>query len=257
MCERNPVNYALVRNADCFDPRQMKSASASTLRQKMKNVTTYLVSAHVIQTAEADEALKQYTTLLEKKDTFDEYDKSSGRVDDYFFKTIGINDQLGEVAKAMFSLSHGQADVERGFSINKKAIKDNQGERSLVARRQIKDFMQINKYQAHKVPKTPALLSECRQSNKRYKDALEKERQQKTLTSRDIEKAQITKDIKEVDRKIKELEEAAILHNSKADKKFEKANKQKEMSEMKSYLTQGQSLKELAKKARADAETLI
>ena len=53
------------------------------------------------------------------------------------------------------------------------------------------------------------------------------------------------------------MEEAAILHNSKADKKFEKANKQKEMSEMKSYLTQGQSLKELAKKARADAETLM
>ena len=38
-------------------------------------------------------------------------------------------------------LSHGQATVERGFSVNKEMIVENQQEQSLVARRVIKDHI--------------------------------------------------------------------------------------------------------------------
>ena len=42
-------------------------------------------------------------------------------------------------------LSHGQATVERGFSINKEVIVENQHVESLVARRLIKDYIHVVK----------------------------------------------------------------------------------------------------------------
>ena len=36
---------------------------------------------------------------------------------------------LWPVAKHLLTLSHGQADVEQGFSINKEAIRDNQNQK--------------------------------------------------------------------------------------------------------------------------------
>ena len=45
------------------------------------------------------------------------------------------------VVKMLLVLSHGQATVERGFSINKQVETDNLTEQSLVAKRTICDYV--------------------------------------------------------------------------------------------------------------------
>ena len=47
------------------------------------------------------------------------------------------------VVKMVLVLSHGQATVERGFSINKEEIVENQHVESLVAQSIIKDHIQV------------------------------------------------------------------------------------------------------------------
>jgi len=47
--------------------------------------------------------------------------------------------------KMLLVLSHGQATAERGFSINKEVIVENKHVESLVARRVIKDHIQVVK----------------------------------------------------------------------------------------------------------------
>ena len=227
MCERNPVNYTLVRNANCLDPQKIKSATPSSLRQKMKNVTTLLVQSKIIQPSEADEALKQYTELIQQKELLPAFNRCNDRVDSYFFKNLRIGDNkkdLAEVAKAIFTLSHGQADVERGFSINKTAIKVNQSEMSLISKRLIKDYMTCNNYEPHTVPKKTELIQSVNQSHKRYRDHLEQEKRKKNLEAIDIAKAQLSKDIKDVEQQIKEKQDTA---KSLQDKAWKKIRKQK------------------------------
>ena len=68
MCEKNPIIYALVCNANCFDPSYIKTASNSTLRSKLKSIGAKLVSCKIMQPDEADKALMQYSELVEEKE---------------------------------------------------------------------------------------------------------------------------------------------------------------------------------------------
>ena len=58
--------------------------------------------------------------------------------------TMSRNDSyctLSKVANVLLVLSHGQATVERDFSINKQVETDNMTEQSLVAKRTICDYV--------------------------------------------------------------------------------------------------------------------
>ena len=49
--------------------------------------------------------------------------------------------ELREIVKMLLVLSHGQATVERGFSVNKQMEVENLAEESLVAKRIISDYV--------------------------------------------------------------------------------------------------------------------
>ena len=51
---------------------------------------------------------------------------------------------LSYVVKIILTLSHGQASVERGFSINKSLVKVNMKEETIVAKKIIRDYMLAN-----------------------------------------------------------------------------------------------------------------
>jgi hypothetical protein len=82
---------------------------------------------------------------------------------------------LGIVVKAALCLSHGQADIERGFSINKQVLEDwtTLSEQTLRATRTVKDV--INRYDGSivKIPITRKLLQAHKNSYQLYKDSPE------------------------------------------------------------------------------------
>ena len=65
------------------------------------------------------------------------------RLDDFYFKEakIGVYPGLASVLKIILTLSHGQADVERGFSLNKSSLQTNINENSVVGKRLVKDHI--------------------------------------------------------------------------------------------------------------------
>ena len=89
------------------------------------------------------------------------------------------------VAKAL--LSHGQASVERGFSINKEALGDNMSEQTLVALRVIKDYVLSVGGKPTDVLITPELITSAAAAHSRYQAHLEEERK-KSGESRRAEK---------------------------------------------------------------------
>ena len=77
-----------------------------------------------------------------------QFSRNNDKLNSYYFDTlkIGKKNNLAEVTKVILTLSHGQADVERGFSTNKDTVKTNQKELSLVSRCLVKDSMKIKDF---------------------------------------------------------------------------------------------------------------
>ena len=62
--ERNPLQYAVTRNSDCFDPNQIKEGNPSAMRQKMKNICTNIATLKLMPFDQTDKALAEYAELL-------------------------------------------------------------------------------------------------------------------------------------------------------------------------------------------------
>ena len=68
----------------------------------------------------------------------------------------------------ILTLSHGQATVERGFSVNKEVLAPNLQETSLVAIRLVHSSMQAAKCKVADFVVNDALLSSCAHARNRY-----------------------------------------------------------------------------------------
>jgi hypothetical protein len=77
-------------------------------------------------------------------DLFTTFIPSTGRLNILMLNTMFVNNlycKLGKVVKMLLVLSHGQATVECGFSINKPVETDHLYEESVVANRTICDYV--------------------------------------------------------------------------------------------------------------------
>ena len=102
-------------------------------------------------------------------------------------------------------MSHGQADVERGFSLNKAIISDRTAlsERALCGLRTVKDV--IEQYSSIvEIPITRGILSAQRNAYQKYKAALDA-----TKTAAANEERQAKRE-REIDNRVKELNEKKL-----------------------------------------------
>ena len=75
---------------------------------------------------------------------------------------------LQQIFKIVLILSHGQAQVEQGFSSNKSLIDDNMSTDTIISLRSIQDYLTFYGFMAHEVEITKDLLDSCKQARKRY-----------------------------------------------------------------------------------------
>ena len=106
-----------------------------------------MINYKYLNAADCDCILKEYKSLiseirLEHKERFSEFNLKSDRLDSLFYDLIGVNPKyktLWNIVKMIFTLSHGQSSIERGFSINKNVSKTNMKEDTIIAERIICD----------------------------------------------------------------------------------------------------------------------
>lgn len=143
--EKSPMKYPTARQLTCLDPRNMKSEPqiCSAAFEKLLRTVS---DAKWIQEMQCQQALDEFKTFLKQCDSsFAEFNILTERLDDFLVEKMSksiLYRNLWPVVRKLLLLSHGQASVERGFSINKNAVADNQTEQSLIARRVVKDFIQ-------------------------------------------------------------------------------------------------------------------
>ena len=71
---------------------------------------------------------------------FPAFNKKEHRLDEFFFSAVKVQNHknLAFILKIVLTLSHGQAAVQRGFSVSKAALDVNMQENSLIARKLIR-----------------------------------------------------------------------------------------------------------------------
>ena len=123
--EKTPIAYSMARNLSCLDPKlTVKDKEVACGRFKI--VLKKLVECKRVDIQDCDTLMSQYSEFADRavqlnKSEFEEFDFTTQRLDTFLQKHIGqvrSLSRLWDVVKSLLSLSHGQASVERGFSIN-------------------------------------------------------------------------------------------------------------------------------------------
>ena len=147
--DRRPLGSVIVRNADVLNPIIIAETDVESLVKKMSLILTHLRKLKLLSSEQADKALEQYSTFFEdslRRNNLSElrlFDQSKTRLDYFYFHVLGAEVKKGKsfahVLKIILTLSHGQAAVERGFSLGKSSLQTNISEESIIAKKIVRD----------------------------------------------------------------------------------------------------------------------
>jgi hypothetical protein len=220
--ERSPLRYNIVRAISCLVPRTIVT-NPTLAERRLKDLVQILFDKKHISAVTADKSKLQMTALCANAATetqFKDFDKNKDRLDSFYYSVIGQNSEFVElfsVIRCVLTLSHGNASVESGFSVNGDMLVENLHEDSLVAQRivydSVKDAGGITSVNIDK-----SMLQFVRGARGRYQDALERKRQAASdLDKRAASKRKADHDIKTLLAKKAVLAESAAQDARKLD----------------------------------------
>ena len=150
LMEKTPISYTFARDVTCLDPSVFLNDTAKT---RFRSVLSKLVETKHIKARDCDRLIWKFDEFQEKaklETTCSEFKPQENRLDCMIFKLIGKDPEyeaLWEVFKLLLILSHGQASVERGFSVNRQIMVENMKEHSFIGQRLIQDYSPCWGYQ--------------------------------------------------------------------------------------------------------------
>ena len=100
---------------------------------------------------------------------------STSSLDDVFFWNE-MYTSLWKVIIFVFTLSHGQAQIKRGFNINADLLVENLTSLSIVAQRSIYDHLSVTKNSPHGIEIKDKLRVSCLNASSKYKRIWRRER---------------------------------------------------------------------------------
>ena len=126
---KNPISYNFVKYASIFDPKVLLSQPSNICKSLCGKLMCFLVGSKIVSTDQADKALSVFSSfyescMSERKFAFKAFDRSKQRLDEFFMKKtdVGSYKNLLPILKLVLVLSHGQANVERCFSVNNSIL---------------------------------------------------------------------------------------------------------------------------------------
>ena len=136
------------------------------------------------------------------------YDTKLCRFDEFYFSKIGVEKfpDFCLVIKLVLTLSHGQASVERGFSVNENLMVENLKESYLVAQRIIYDYMKSKELNPETIDITKHLVVGVRSAKQKYTAHLEEQKKAKKLSDKEKRQKALQDHIDEVLQKKRALE---------------------------------------------------
>lgn len=171
LLEKTSLSSSLLRNLHCLHPEQRKSNQSCCEIVAVAKKLQIDVSHDIL--------LDEWKALqMEKKSI-----ENEERVDVYWSALISIKNSMGEikyptvrkVVKAALVLSHGNAEVESGFSSSGRTLTDDRAsmsERTLSSIMTVKSILKLYKNKPELIPITKELLTYARSAYRHYENYL-------------------------------------------------------------------------------------
>ena len=224
---KSPADHKLALNMDCMDP-VLIAKNPFVAIQHFETSLECFSEASILPEVTLGTACRQFKKFVHNHKGNGEFKRfkfaeTEYRLDTLFYSALyGQKEymELWEVTKIMLVISHGQASVERGFSINRNASTANQSEGSLVARRIVRDHINylggLDNFSV-----TPPLIKTMKGANRRYKEnqaekKKENERKKKQSKKDELQEKIDTKKktIKATENNIKDYDEQLYQHST-------------------------------------------
>lgn len=209
LLERSPLKFQLTKGISCLDP---SVCLQPTIRNKrLESTLKVLVQNNWMSGATADSIQREFKAvcnLQHFKNLMSDFTKHGGRLDTLWMAAVPDDknyENLIIFLKLVLVLSHGNASLERGFSINKECLVENQRDVSLIAIRQVYDAV-LAAGGVEKVSITKGLVHSVRNARSRYSEALNKQKADKKVEQHaEREKKRRQDIVKELENKKKKL----------------------------------------------------
>jgi len=253
LVQKTPMKYPTARSLSCLDPRNMASAPEQC-KTMMKRFLLTCVEAKFVPESDCDVIMQQFADFIHTaaKSELENFSVENDRLDTFLQSKMAIRyPTVWLVVEMALLLSHGQATVERGFSINKEMVVENQQEQSLVARRVIKDHI-LHVKGVTNINITRAMVLAARSARSKYTHYLSQKKEQKEKEKIDKKRKADTEAVRELEDKRKRLKTDISSLLSKSKELYEKCENTGKVT----FVTQGNSLRRTADDKEKQLATL-
>lgn len=226
--EKTPLKSSFLKYCSVFDPINLVHTERQLLLKSFKGLLLELVELSILSVGDGDECLSEFTRFIDQdvklnSKRFMEFNGDE-RLDVFFYHTIGVSKypKMSYVLRIILTLSHGNADVERNFSLKNNLEQNNQSKDTIVARRICKDFMCASNLKPFEVPITKEIISSFKSAKRKYNQHLQevKEVQNKDETEEEVMRKKTKVELKEVIRSI----DSNRIRIEEAEKAVEKSS---------------------------------
>ncbi|KAK9969961.1 hypothetical protein ABG768_028102 [Culter alburnus] len=190
--EKSPLKFPVVRAIACLDPTSMHRDPEWCLTKMKTTVQKFLQDNQLAGGISAGDVIVQqfesFLTVEVRDECFLSFQPLQQRFDVFLHSAISKSyPELSKFCQSLLILSHGQATVERGFSVNKQVETCNILEESMEALRLICDKVSACGG-VLKVPLTKELLASVASARSKYRIHLEQERKKKETTRQSLKR---------------------------------------------------------------------
>ena len=255
---RASEKFPVVRFLRCLDP-QVMAGPISILVKLFERLLSILLDTKWVRETEVNFLKKEYASFLaddvhgnpKTLHDFEEYDKvRSERIDCFLATYLKASkyQKLWDLVKCLLVLSHGQAGVERGFSINSEIMEYNFKQKSVVALRNIYDHIQTCGGILH-VKIDEELRNVVKNSSSEFRR--EQKRQQEGKKNKEKHEANrvVNDEISSLKVKRKRLLEHCSVLQDSAEKLAERAEKENNMVHLRKSNSFRRTIKDMEKEA--------
>lgn len=265
LLDKAPVKYKLIRNLSWLQPKTMLSTNGKRKEKALSELhrtLDILCEAGRVKAENCDHVKRQYSKfceqLVEMEDdsAFSNFDHKleCHRIDSILYQHLNNQSDLQllwKMIQQILLLSHGQATVERGFSVKKELTVQNLQKEGLKARRHIQQAVK-RAGGVTAVPITKELLSYASSAYSKYQAFLEHQKRERGQEAAAQKREAENDELQELKKKRSCLMADAEALETAANKKAEEAENKGKLT----LISQSNALRKRGQEKRAAANDL-
>lgn len=229
--DRSPLKSPIVKAVSCLNPAV--ALQTDLANKRLSTALRIYVENEIISGNTGDKIDQEYKRICALpvvQEKLKSFNRLENRLDHFWIDLIR-NCGAAEYSnflyfvKTVMILSHGNAAVERGFSVNKRCLVENQHEKSLIAQRTIYDAINV-KGGLENFVVIKDLIHAARNSYSWYKEDIAKKKREKK-EEEEVRRTQkrTANIVKELEAQKKKILDDAVKETAQIDEKIKEMRK--------------------------------